>query len=262
VKRLFLGALGIILPCAVLGCGSGSTVTETVTVGAEESSPSTRVSEPEQLPKADFTVTEPKQADSFEGTVVHTSSIVVRGTADPPNSDVTVNDEPAHVKSDGHFYLRVALKVGENDLTVRSEADGYMPSQDQSFYITRKKTAAQLAQERAEAEADFKASASTIDYDQLIKDPGYYAGDPVVYTGEILQIQQSGNSGFMLVWTSCDEFDICDDPIYVPYDGFRVQGAEGDEITVYGTVKGGYEYDTQGGGTNYVPKVRANYIEE
>jgi hypothetical protein len=33
-------------------------------------------------------------------------------------------------------------------------------------------------------------------------------------------------------------------------------------LTVYGTVTGAEEYDTQGGGSNYVPKIKAKYVDE
>ncbi len=261
MRKLLIAALALLPSAVAIGCGGGGTVTETVTVSAESSRAGATTAANEKQAQAVVDVREPEGMSGNSGPTIHKSTVLLRGTVDPPGADVTVNGESAHVRGD-EWYYRVPLDMGDNNIVVSAEAEGYDKSKQNYYLVTRKKTAAQIAQEKAEAEADFKNSATTIDYAQLIKDPGYHAGEHVVYRGEILQIQQSGKSGFMLVWTTCDEFDICDDPIYVPYDGFRVQGAEGDQITIYGTVKGGYEYDTQGGGTNYVPKIRAMYVEE
>jgi hypothetical protein len=224
---------------------------------------------------------------------VDASTLLFRGTVSPAKSTVTAGTpaRPIQVQADadGRWHVRVPLKAGHNSINVSAFPDdpNFRPSRIDTYQVSRALTeeeeAAKEAREKREAErlreelerdrqeqeaaraqqrADFIASAAAIDYGQVLKEPDAHRGDRVTVSGEILQIKQSGDQGFMLVWSSCDEFDICDDPVYVRYDGVRVQGAEGDKITVYGTVTGALEYDTQMGGTNYVPKVRARYVDE
>ena len=55
-------------------------------------------------------------------------------------------------------------------------------------------------------------------------------------------------------------FGIWDDNIWV--DAGRIASAENDIITVYGTVTGSKTYQTQIGGSTFVPRVKAKYIDE
>jgi hypothetical protein len=47
----------------------------------------------------------------------------------------------------------------------------------------------------------------------------------------------------------------------VDYD-HSIKSAEDDVITVYRTITGAKSYDTEIGGSTYVPKMRAKYISE
>lgn len=102
----------------------------------------------------------------------------------------------------------------------------------------------------------------TIPYNQLAKNPDARAGDKVKYYGKIFQIQEdSYGGGIMLVSVTDEGYGFWTDNIWVNYDG-SVRGAEEDMITVYGTVVGEREYETQIGGATYVPEINARYIEE
>jgi len=106
-----------------------------------------------------------------------------------------------------------------------------------------------------------KATARKIPYKQLAKDPDRYAGEAVTYRGQVLQVQESGGSGFMLLSVTRDEYGVWDDEVYVNYDE-STSAAEEDVVKIYGTVTGGIDYDTQIGGSNYVPEIQATTIEE
>jgi hypothetical protein len=115
------------------------------------------------------------------------------------------------------------------------------------------------AEEAAAEEAQFRAEATTIDYDQLIKDPTDYIGDKVVYTGQIFQIQEVGSQSVILLSVT-KTYGFWDDEIWV--DAGEIASAEDDIITVYGTVTGGKNYRTQIGGSRFVPRIKARYIDE
>ena len=112
----------------------------------------------------------------------------------------------------------------------------------------------------AAKEAAFREEATTIDYDQLIKNPYRYIGEKVVYTGQIFQIQEGAGS-FMLLSVTDEGYGFWTDEIWIAGFG-GVESAEEDIITVYGTVAGAEEYETAIGGSNYVPRIKAKYIDE
>ena len=65
----------------------------------------------------------------------------------------------------------------------------------------------------------------------------------------------------MLLSTTDEGYDIWTDEIWVNYTT-AVKGAKGDQVTVYGVVKGQKSYDTQISGSNTVPEIQARYMVE
>jgi hypothetical protein len=49
--------------------------------------------------------------------------------------------------------------------------------------------------------------------------------------------------------------------VWIDYD-HAIKSAEGDIITVYGTMTGSKSYDTQAGGSTFVPRMHARYVVE
>jgi hypothetical protein len=209
---------------------------------------------------------------------VHKATFTIRGRVAPADAKVTVNDSPAKVR-DGAFSKVVKLDVGTNDIEIYGRAQDHHDAYDH-VSVTRKRTAAEIAaakarreaaaaKRRAEAKArheryvaSYKASAKTIPYSQLNKNADAHAGERVKYYGQILQIQEeAGLGGIMLLSVTDEGYDIWDDNVWVNYTG-SVKGAEGDKLTVYGTVVGSRSYETQIGGETYVPEIDAKYIEE
>lgn len=138
-------------------------------------------------------------------------------------------------------------------------AEGVLASAKSDVNAVQKKVA-QIEAVAAE-ESEFREDATTIDYGQLIKNPSAYKGEKVVYTGQVLQIQEEGGFGFMLLSVTDEGYGFWTNNIWVEFEQ-RTGIAEEDIITVYGTIIGSEEYETQAGGSTYVPKMRAKYIEE
>jgi hypothetical protein len=130
---------------------------------------------------------------------------------------------------------------------------------------TRTVRAAKEEVDRIEAvaheESEFREDATTIDYGELIKNPQAHVGEKVVYTGQIFQIQEYGGFGFMLLSVTDEGYGFWTDEIWVDFEG-PIEATEEDVITVYGKLTGSEEYETQIGGSRYVPKMRAKYIDE
>ena len=63
----------------------------------------------------------------------------------------------------------------------------------------------------------------------------------------------------MLVSVTNDGYGLWTDHVWVNYTG-HVSQNEGDHVTFWGKVQGSKSYDTQTGGTTYVPEVTAKYV--
>lgn len=182
--------------------------------------------------------------------------------ADPPTQELVAAE--AAVKP-------LAAKAKPLDAE-REEAEGRLSAAESDLADTEAelraaKQEASQAQEEIEREeriaakeSEFKEEATTIDYNELIKNPYKFIGEKVVYTGQIFQIQEEFGSAVILLSVTDEGYGFWTDEIWV--DAPEVDAVEEDVITVYGTVAGGEEYETQIGGSNFVPKVKAKYIEE
>lgn len=194
---------------------------------------------------------------------VHEDAFTVRGTA---TRGATVSlHQGGHVITavlhGRHWSAPVTVHMGDNTLRARAKKKGFVSGHD-LIVVTRKHSAAERAAIRAQRQQDFMASATTIPYNQLNKDASSYKGKRVVYHGQIFQIQQDGNFGGVMLLSVTDEgYGIWDDHIWVDYDR-SIKSAENDNVTVYGTITGSKSYDTQAGGSTYVPRMHAKYIVE
>jgi hypothetical protein len=207
---------------------------------------------------------------SEDGDTVRAKSVLLRGKVSEPGATVDIDSKEVTADTDGSFRIRVRLPdIGENQIYVDARKPGF-ESDSETIYVTRALSAAERAaraerrRERREAElAELRASAEQLDPELLQKDPDRYAGQKVVMSGEIFQIQEGGDNFFLMDTVCSTEYDItiCDGPtVYVTYP-FGTDKTEDDLVTVYGEVMGGYEYDTQIGGSNYVGWIEARIIE-
>ena len=198
---------------------------------------------------------------SFKGPFsAHQDVVILKGRVSPKSAKVRVRGERASV-SNGRWSMQVTLKAGSNDFGVHATRSGFT-SDRTTASVDRRLSAAEKAVISAAEEQQFKASAVTIPYNQLNKNADRYKGDRVTYQGQILQIQEEGDSGgFMLLSVTDEGYGIWDDNVWVDYD-HSIDSAEDDVVTVYGTIKGSKSYETQVGGETYVPRMRAKYVVE
>lgn len=207
-----------------------------------------------------------------DGETVKGKSVLVTGQVDPGQAEVFVNGERVLTDDSGRFRKRAGLpNVGRNAITVKAVKEGFDPVTE-TIHVTRRRTAAEVAASRERRRkarerrlATLRSEARAIPPREFQKDPDRYSGDPVVMSGQIFQIQEGrGEENFFLMNTECaTEFDVtlCDGPtVYVSYD-FSTRFTEESLVSVLGVVQGGYEYDTQIGGSNYVGHIRAEIIE-
>ncbi|MFZ1074952.1 MAG: hypothetical protein WAN50_01085 [Minisyncoccia bacterium] len=81
---------------------------------------------------------------------------------------------------------------------------------------------------------------------QLGKDPGSYQGTFAKFTGQILQIQQSGNDGIIRLSVTDEGYGIWspNDVVYVEYHQ-ATTAVNGDIVTIYGMLNGSTTYTSQ-----------------
>jgi hypothetical protein len=182
--------------------------------------------------------------------------------ADPPSKELIEAEAAAKPLLKKAEPLDAAREDAEDVL-----ADAESNLEDAESELNRTKRQVNVAanvvereEREAAKEAAFREEATTIDYDQLIKNPYRYVGEKVVYTGQIFQIQE-GVGSFMLLSVTDEGYGFWTDEVWVSGFG-EIESAEEDIVTVYGTVTGAEEYETQIGGSNFVPKVKAKYIDE
>jgi hypothetical protein len=205
-----------------------------------------------------------------DGMTVHRKRIVLSGTVSPARATVSVKNKTVTSDAKGDFRIPVPLReIGENMIYLDARKPGWK-SAHETLYVSRALTVAERAaraerrrQRREAALAELRASAEALDPELFQKDPDRYYGKKLIMTGEIFQIQEGGDN-FLLMDTECStEYDItiCDGPtVYVSYS-FPTDKTEEDLVTVYGVAQGGYEYETQIGGSNYVGWIEAKIIE-
>ena len=198
---------------------------------------------------------------SFNGPYETTSdTVTLRGNVTP--KDATVRVRGATVERSGRRWTAEVTIDSPGDSTFRVSATkpGYDMDRTRAV-VTRELSEAEIAAQEAAEREEFVSEATTIDYDQLAKNPNRYKGTKVVMQGQIFQIQEDGGQTWMLLAVTNEGYDFWDDNVWVEYDG-TIEGAEEDIITVYGVVRGEQSYETQIGGETFVPKVEARYIEE
>jgi hypothetical protein len=90
-----------------------------------------------------------------------------------------------------------------------------------------------------------KKNAETIDFKKLDKDPESFTGKLAKFTGQILQIQESGGAGMIrLAVTKTDYGYSFSDVVYVEYQS-HTDAVVDDIVTVYGKMTGSTTYTSQ-----------------
>lgn len=111
---------------------------------------------------------------------------------------------------------------------------------------------------------EFMSICEEYDYTEIARNPDNYKGKHAVFTGEVVQVQESGKNVIMRVDVTKGEFGIYTDTVYVEYerksdDEPRV--LEGDIITMYGSMNGIKKYTALLGNQVTIPSFIARIVE-
>ena len=107
-----------------------------------------------------------------------------------------------------------------------------------------------------------KKEAQKISYKQLTKDPNSFMGKTASFTGQILEIQQSGDTGILRLSVTNLGYGIWDpnDVIYVTYNK-ATQAVQDDIVTVTGTLTGTETYTSQANYQITIPSMNICSVE-
>ncbi|GEM_PF-1716777 len=147
--------------------------------------------------------------------------------------------------------------------------------------VVQTKTAEQIEQEKVATEqkakqvADAKATAAAqelanlksearfIPYKDLARNPDSYKGVKVTYTGQVIQVQESGNSVALRVNITKNEYDFYEDTVFIQYDKNIISSRvlEDDVITFWGTANGLLTYTTIMGSELSIPQINVQILQ-
>jgi hypothetical protein len=241
-------------------CGGGTT-TKTVTVTeSQAASSSTATTEDTAVTTASAPEPEPVKVLSEGPFVTHRDQVKLHGSVSPAGAKVRVNGHRAAVVGRRWTMLVRMTKKGDNTFRIVATKSGHDGDRT-SAIVTRELSAAEKAAARAARKQTFMASVTTPPYNQILAHPSRFEGTKVRFSGEIFQVQEDGGTSVILLSVTDEGYGFWDDHVWIDYHG-SIRGAEGDHLTVYGTLTGTESYDTQAGGNTTVPSMRAKYVEE
>lgn len=112
------------------------------------------------------------------------------------------------------------------------------------------------------SEAAYKASAKSIPYVQLEKDPASMAGTVVTYTGQVVQYDSATTTSNLRINVTPDGFGGYNDTIWLDVDPAQTTKVfRNTVIQFWGEVVGPYTYTSVLGGQITIPEVSAKYVQ-
>lgn len=152
-----------------------------------------------------------------------------------------------------------------NDSVVQSDETTSATETTIAETTTEENTKEKTTTKPTMSESDYKASCASISYKDIARQPDAYKGTDILFTGEVMQVQESNYSSkcILLIQVTKDQYGYWDDLVYVTYtlpDG-APRILEDDIVKFYGECEGTYTYETAMGSTNTVPRVSALYID-
>ncbi len=183
--------------------------------------------------------------------VVAMESVTCSGSAEE-GATVMVNGEAVGVTAAG-FNSTVSLTaIGEHFVTVVARAPGKAP-RTRTVKVTRIQSLDNAIEEWS---SDLDKG---LDYPTLARDPNVYAGKKVNFRGRVVNIStEEGVTAFLLyVGEGCPVGAKC--AVYVAFRGETDAGLQS-MVDVYGTVRGTWDVDLQGGRKETMPALDADFV--
>ena len=110
----------------------------------------------------------------------------------------------------------------------------------------------------------YKSQCTSISYNDLAHSTEKFVNKKVAITGQVVQVQESGNLVILRVNMTKDQYGVYEDTIWVNYTmkSGNSHIIENDVINIWGSVKGRRTYSTILGSSMTIPEINAVDIEE
>ena len=186
-----------------------------------------------------------------EDLVVEADSVICVGTTDP-SAEVQVNGVEVELE-EGRFTHQLELgSVGEHPVEVVAESPGKVPQKERRV-VRRVRSLTPLIRDFS------KQVDSGLDWQTLSRDPASLRDRRVRFRGEVVALERELGQTLMQLFVTegCPEGRRCS--LHVTYQG----GAEVEPfsvVTVYGSVIGQWEGQTQSGAELRMPSIRARFV--
>lgn len=103
-----------------------------------------------------------------------------------------------------------------------------------------------------------------IHYDDVARNPNNYMGEYAIFTGEVAQVQENGNSIVLRMNVTKNEYGAWEDTLWIEYKRKSENESrilEKDVVTVYGIMNGIKSYTGVLGNQISIPYLKAEYVE-
>lgn len=200
-------------------------------------------------------------------------------TAKTDEDGVTLkNDDDSHVtltgtvpKSDSHQEYAIIFTKGNDSQKEMIDIDNetaFTAYQEKQEAIEKKKKAEAEKKEKARKAAakqkernNALQNENKLSYGMLLKTKDRYAGEPYHITkGHVMQAMEDDGETTLLVEITDNGYGFWDDIIAVYYPG-TTDAIDDDFVEIWGTLGEKFDYDTQIGGSNSVPSMKAKTIK-
>ena len=248
----------VVAVLSILGAACGATSTPTSPAGGSSASGSataaaSRTPAPTPAPpptpltvQSAVTITDTDQYDLGGSTAPGAAVLVHGSTAASAESQLTTTAD-----AQGHFSVHLTgLPEGATAYLVDATASGFST------------TTAGVTITRTVSPAAYKASAASIPYNQLNKDPDALKGRIVTYSAQVFQYDTGTGKSNMIVSVTDDGYGYCSDNMWLDVDpAMTGPVCKGTIIRFWGAVVGAYTYETTNNGHLTIPEVNVRYID-
>lgn len=166
-------------------------------------------------------------------------------------------------------YVEIAGKVGNKIIGTLNIDDCYIVSSGDKAKEKINEYEQQKEIEIANKRETFIADCVTYAYKEISRNPRDYKGKKAKFSGEVIQIMESGNDVTLRVNVTKQENEFVEngylysDTVYVEYTRKSESESrilDGDIIDIYGTLNGTKTYDNVLGSETTIPYLQAEYI--
>ncbi len=172
--------------------------------------------------------------------------------------ETPTTEKPKKKKKKGRIFLIILLVLVVGFVALMMGGD------DGSTALTTDVNGDAVINGEVISQKDFKKSCSEVAYEDLARNPDNYKGQNLMFTGEVIQCEQSyGTSYYARVNVTLNEFDYYEDTIYVTFE--IPEGTdkilEEDIVKLYGVCQGAETYTSIFGEEITIPSLEAIYVE-